>query len=393
MPLPVYLLVTSPDSHGGVARATGRLASHLADTREVEIIALRRREDARYAVDPRVKVRCILDDASPSEQGLQRLPSEIPGADRTESYSALVDKVLPRVLHGLPPSIVISTRAILHLELARHAPAHCITIAQDHINLAFREFKSRQQQAEDEDVVTDVDLVREAIGRLDAYVLLTEADADSYRELFPEAADRLRVIRNPAPWPVLSTKTERKKIVVAVGRLGGRKAFDRLIDAYRPIARKRGGWELHIYGEGPHYGRLAKLIEDHKLGEAVFLKGFTDDIESVLEEASILVLTSKYEGLPMVIIEAMTKGLPVVSVDCPNGPAEIVVDGVTGRLVPNKDRKALRVALRQVMGDSAMRDRMGEQALKHAEQYQADRITQNWLDLFDSLEAARAPSA
>jgi glycosyltransferase involved in cell wall biosynthesis len=401
VPNPVYLLVTSPDAQGGIARATATLANHLAETRPVEMICLyRRRRGYRFPLDPRVTLRSVHDEATRKERLLEHLPSETPGGDRTGSYNAMVDAVLPRMLQALEPGVIISTRAIFHLEIARHVPDHCVKIGQDHTNLQMREHLSAQQRelaAEadidsdtETDVLTDVDMVGQAIGRLDRYVVLTEADAQSYRETFPEAADKLSVIRNPAPWPVATATGERQKVVVAAGKLGGRKGFDRLIEAYRPIAHQRPDWQLHIYGGGPQRQRLADLIEDNDLGEYVVLKGVTDQMQQVLEEAGIVALSSRFEGLPMVLIEAMTKGVPIVSVDCPNGPAEIVVDGVTGRLVPNDDMDAFTEALLAMMDDPEGRAKMGEQALKYAEQYQVDRVTQTWLDLFDSLEAARA---
>ncbi len=396
----VYLLVTSPDAAGGIARATATLANHLVETRPVEMIALyRRRRGALYPLDPRVKVRCLPDEATPAELELADLPTETPGGDRTGAYSALVDAVLPRVLRALEPGIVISTRAIFHLEIANHAPAHCITIGQDHTSLSMRKNKSklqRRDKEEDDDLVTDVKLVAKAIGRLDRYVVLTEADAASYRLKFPEITDRLSVIRNPAPWPVLvpdENSPERQKVIVAAGKLGGRKGFDQLVRAYTPIAKERPDWQVHIYGTGPRHRQLVRLISEGDIGEYVILKGHTEEMERVLEEASIMVLTSKYEGLPMVIIEAMTKGVPVVSFDCPNGPAEMVNDGVTGRLVPNKDLEAFRSALLSVMDDAELRASMGAEALKSAVQFEVDRVFQTWQDLFESLEQARAESA
>lgn len=132
----LYVLVSSPDAPGGIARATARLANHLVETYRVEMISLRRSDGARhYPLDPRVKVSCVLDRATASERLLKDLPSASPGVVHKQGNSALVDRVLPRVLGALPPGIVISTRPALHLAIARHAPAHCITIAQDHANL------------------------------------------------------------------------------------------------------------------------------------------------------------------------------------------------------------------------------------------------------------------
>jgi len=386
------MIVTSPDASGGIARATATLANQLADTHTVEMIALyRRRRGERYALDPRVTVRCILDEATRAEKKLKDLPTRTPGAERTGAYSALVDAVLPRVLANLEPGVVISTRAIFHLEIARHVPAHCITIGQDHTNLEMREARSRNQLAEENvgDVVTDVDLVAQAITRLDQYVVLTEADAASYREKFPEVHDRLRVIRNPAPWPVLTTQRERQPIIVGVGKLAYRKNFDLLIEAFYTVCKERPDWQLHIYGAGPGRVRLTKLIQELDLEERAFLKGHTSEMERVLEEASILGLTSRFEGLPMVLIEGMTKGTPIVSVDCPTGPSEIVLEGVTGRLVPNEDTEAFAAAMAELMDDPETRARMSEGALAHAGQYSVRSIISTWVNLFEELEAAR----
>lgn len=375
----VYFLVSSSEAPGGIARATATLASHLAQSHSVEIISLRRHDTGlRYAIDPRVKQSCVLDDALPSELHLAELPSAVPGVPQGQGNSALVDQVLPRVLGALEPGVVISTRPALHRAIALHAPDHCVKIAHEHNNLQFREVRDA------------AGLIAEAIGGLDKYVVLTEADADNYRRKFPEVAERLQVMRNPAPWPVAAPVRERQRVVVAAGHLKKRKGFDRLIDAYAPIAMERPNWKLHIYGEGPERRALSRQISRARLRDGIVMMGRTDEMEKVLEEAAIVALSSRFEGLPMILIEAMTKGAPIVAVDCPTGPSEIVVDGVTGRLVPRNKIAALTKALLELMDDPAQRARMSEQALVHAEQYQIDRIVQSWRDMFDDLYAKRS---
>lgn len=103
------------------------------------------------------------------------------------------------------------------------------------------------------------------------------------------------------------------------------------------------------------------------------LKGRTEDMQRVMAEASVFALTSRHEGLPMVLIEAMTQGPPVVSFDCPRGPAEIVVDGQTGRLVEDGDIAEFSRALLALMGNAGMRRRMSSHAREHAGQYQPDQ--------------------
>lgn len=374
----VYLLVSSPDAPGGIARAVARLANQLAETHRVEVIGLRRFKGERhYPFDDRIKVTYVVDDATGLEQMLDALPSLRAGLHRRQGQSALVDLLLPRVLRGLQPGVVISTRPLLHVAAARDAPAHCILIGQDHVNHEFRLENSSERQ------------VARAIDRLDQFVVLTEADAESYRARFPQAADRIRVIRNAAPWPILEGVRQRSRVIVAAGQLGPRKGFDRLIDAFAPLAAQRPHWRVHIYGEGQARRELSQQITDRGLQGRVVLKGRTSDMENVLEDAAIFALTSRHEGLPMVLIEAMTKGVPVVSFDCPRGPAEIVRDGVTGRLIDDGDIEGFTAALLDLIDKPRLRRRMSRQALKAAEQYQLSTVIGSWNVLLDSLTSAR----
>lgn len=376
----VYLLVSSADATGGIARTSASLANHLVDTHQVEMIALGSLPEGRhYPLDARVAV------TSGPDLGRGVFQSTDPGQsqsvdERRQVQQALVDSVLPPVLRSLEPGVVISTRPLLHVAVAQHAPPHCATIAQDHANLEFRRKNS------------SVELVAAAIDRLDRFVVLTEADAADYRALFPWAAERIRVIRNAVPWPVLDALQPRPNVVVAAGELGRRKGFDRLIKAYRPIARQRPDWRLHIYGEGPRRDQLQQLIDDGGMGAQVLLRGRTDQMDRVLQEASVFALTSRHEGFPMVLIEAMAMGVPVVSFDCPRGPAEIVVDSVTGRLVSDGDIPAFSAALLAIIDDAEERRRMGEESLRHARQYEMGEIIGSWTVLFDELVEERLAS-
>lgn len=376
----VYLLVSSADATGGIARMSASLANHLVDTHRVEMIALGSLPAGRhYPLDPRVTVTSGTDLAPGVFQSTDPARSQS-GDERRQAQQALVDRVLPPVLRSLEPGVVISTRPLLHVAVSQHAPPHCVTIAQDHANLEFRRKNS------------SVEMIAAAIDRLDRFVVLTEADATDYRAIFPRAADRIRVIRNAAPWPILDDLRPRAPVVVAAGELGRRKGFDRLVRAYRQVARQRPEWRLHIYGEGPRRNQLQQLISDEGMSGQVVLKGRTHEMDRVLEQASIFALTSRYEGFPMVLIEAMTMGVPVVSFDCPRGPAEIVVDSVTGRLVPDGDISAFTDALVAMVDDTEGRRRMSEQSLRYARQYEAGRIIGSWTALFDEIVAERRGS-
>lgn len=155
---------------------------------------------------------------------------------------------------------------------------------------------------------------------LDAYVVLTHADAADYRRGIADCQHtRIGTIHNALPWPVAATPAPlRAKVVVAAGRLA-REGFDRLVNAFAPIARDHPDWQLHIHGEGPERTALTALVHTAALDDQVRLSGYTADLRRTLSRASVHAMSSRAEGFPMVLIESMSVGLPVVAFDC-QGP-------------------------------------------------------------------------
>jgi glycosyltransferase involved in cell wall biosynthesis len=151
------------------------------------------------------------------------------------------------------------------------------------------------------------------------------------------------------------------------------------------VLREEPSWKLRIYGDGSARGELSRLISELGVGSNVSLMGTTTDIGSELASASVFALSSRFEGFGMVIVEAMSKGLPVVSFNCPRGPAEIISDGVDGVLVPNGDVEAFAAALLSVIRSRPTRERMGAAGLEKARSFSPDRIGERWDELLDSL--------
>jgi glycosyltransferase involved in cell wall biosynthesis len=379
----VYLLMYNACGSGGVARTVVNLANRLARTHEVELISLYRRRDRPvFAIDPRVRVT-YLADARRRARGrrgrvhslLSRRPTRLRPAPVEPHMSMLTDHLLRRKLRSLEPGILVSTRPSLHLAAVRFAPRRMVTVGQDHLNFPARFRNPRQAQ-----------VLRAAVPRLDAYTVLTNADAEDYRRELPGMDTRISVIRNASPWPVSQTPAALdRKVVVAAGRLTRVKGFRRMIQAYEPVARARPEWQLHIYGHGDDQEALERLIEERDLGGQVRLMGYTRDLRSVLMDSSVYAMTSHEEGFPMVLIEAMSTGLPLVSFDCPRGPGEIIDDGKNGRLVPDGDIPSFTSALLEVIDDRDLRRRLGAQALEDARQYEIDAIAAHWEELLERV--------
>lgn len=226
-------------------------------------------------------------------------------------------------------------------------------------------------------------MVRE-ISRLERFVVLTEADR---REWAAAGCPQAVVIPNPCSLDGITLpQTERGKEVLAVGRLHPQKGFDRLLEAWKNNENANPDWRLTIVGEGPERALLEALIGRYGLQRAV-LAGAHDHVERDYCRASLLALTSRYEGLPLAMIEAMWCGTPCVSMDCPHGPAELLADG-GGILVRDGDTEAFSAALQQLMDDADKRLQEGEKArtIAHNE-YSEQSIMTRWARLLQDATA------
>jgi glycosyltransferase involved in cell wall biosynthesis len=196
----------------------------------------------------------------------------------------------------------------------------------------------------------------------------------------------VEVIRNALPWPVPDRAADLdSKVVVAAGRLEKEKGFDRLLDAFAPVARDHPDWRLHLHGEGKREPHLRTRVRLLGLDEQVLLPGHTEEFESVLADASVFAMTSRAEGFPMVLIEAMSAGVPLVAMDCPRGPGEIVDDGKNGFLVADGDVAGFSESLRTLVEQDDVRERCGRQAQQDAHRYDPDTVTADWLALLEAL--------
>lgn len=222
------------------------------------------------------------------------------------------------------------------------------------------------------------------VRRFDKFVVLTNEDRGYWGDL-----PNIEVIPNAAMHVSDAYSDVMNKRVIAVGRLDYQKGFDRLIQAWELVLHtgKFTDWKLDIYGQGEWQEMLQQMIDKAELQNTVCLNRPTKQIGEEYVKSDMLVMSSNYEGFPMVMIEAMACGLPVVSFDYKCGPKDIIQSGINGLLVPNGDIQALADAMMKVMEDEAYRKMLSLNARKVVDTYSEQAVMAQWIRLFTSITA------
>jgi glycosyltransferase involved in cell wall biosynthesis len=382
-PGPVRILLLHAYGMGGTIRTTLGLAAHLAERHEVEIVSVVRRRDEPFFPFPEGVRVTVLDDQRGRVGGrLSRLPSLlVHPEDYAYPWSGpLTDLRLWRWLRSLRSGVLLTTRPAFNLLAGRLVAGGVPVVGQEHLHF----HSHRPRLAAD---------IRAHYPRLDALTVLTTADLAAYAALLAGTPARVERIPNAVPALDGGTSALDAPVIAAAGRLTPQKGFDLLVRAFAAVAARDPEWELRIHGSGPERASLERLIAEHGLDGRVRLMGRTSDMGGALAEASLFALSSRFEGFGMVLVEAMSKGLPVVSFNCPSGPADIVGDGEDGILVPPEDVEAMAAALLALVEDPERRRRYGAAALRKAREFDIARIGPRWDALLDALAPTGHPGS
>lgn len=222
------------------------------------------------------------------------------------------------------------------------------------------------------------------VRRFDKFVVLTNEDRGYWGKL-----PNICVIPNAAMFVADRYSDVSNKRVIAVGRLDYQKGFDRLINAWEIVHKsgKYNGWRLDIFGQGEWKEMLQRMINEKGLNSSAFINKPTKNIGEEYADSAMLVMSSNYEGFPMVMIEAMACGLPVVAFDFKCGPKDIISDGKNGLIIRNGDIGALAEGMMRLMEDTENRKRMSQNARKIVDTYSEKAVMDKWIGLFNNLTA------
>ncbi|WP_461028610.1 glycosyltransferase family 4 protein, partial [Streptomyces sparsus] len=379
----ISMLLHNAYAIGGTTRTTFTLARALADRgHEVEMVSVFRHRDApRLADSPGVPVIPLVDrrrGAADRDDPLEKAPGVLfpPSEVRAREYSRLAEQRILDWFARTDADAVLSARTGLNVLLARFGPGRAVLVGQEHLTHNRHPHHLR------------MDLQRHYPG-LDALVTMTEADARAHRAGLHLPGTRVLSIPNSVPDPGLPPVDGESKVVVAAGRIVKAKRFSMLVSAFARVSPDFPDWTLRIYGEGADRAAVTRHINRLGLHNRALMMGPAAPIEAEWVKGSVAAVSSAQESFGMTIVEAMRCGLPVVSTDCPHGPAEIIQDGENGRLVPRNDVAALGAALGELMADRDLRVRMGRVARQRAaERYAPEQVAERYEHLLDDLRTA-----
>ncbi|MFG3150803.1 glycosyltransferase family 4 protein [Streptomyces sp. NPDC048219] len=218
---------------------------------------------------------------------------------------------------------------------------------------------------------------------VDRLLLLTQEDADLW---VGRGLNNVGFMPNPLPMMPDTPSRRTEKVVASIGRLGHQKGIDMLLDTWAEAAPKHPGWRLRIYGSGPDEQALKQQCTELGLDGSVEWAGQTDDVVAALHGASVFVQSSRGEGFPLALLEAMACAVPCAAFDCAPGVRQIVQDGEDGLLARPGNTTELARQLGRLMEDAELRDTMGEKARANVQRYSPSAITDQWEELFAFLE-------
>lgn len=217
----------------------------------------------------------------------------------------------------------------------------------------------------------------------DCVVVLGKRDYNSYLKKYPKIK-KIEFIYNPIALNLETSANINVKRVIAVGRLDEQKGFDMLINAWSRIEEKVPDWKLDIFGEGPLRKQLQDQIKNLNL-KNIYLKGYSVDIEKEYINSSVFVLSSRYEGFVLALMEAQAKALPCVSFDCKEGPAELIDNGINGYLIEEGNEREFSEKLLELLLDEKMRKKFSENSRKDLDRFNIEKIIEKWNRLIVTL--------
>ena len=339
--------------NGGAERVLSTLSNHFIKTNEVTIVTFKN-DESYYELDKNIIVKSIDSDTYSKNIFIAAI------------NNIKKIKKITKILKLTNPDVVISfmtTSNILATISCKIIGKPIVISERTNYDVLYSKFWQ---------------IIRKLIYPFSSY-LVVQSNYDLNRYNFVK---KIKVIYNPLFFKDRIANKKRQNFILAVGRLDRLKGFDMLIEAYSSLDTD---WKLKIVGEGNERINIEKLIADKKLEDRVILLGRKSNLISYYQEASLFVLSSRQEGFPNVLCEAMACGCPSVAFDCNTGPSNMIEDGLNGLLVEDQNIDKLALAMQKLINDKKFRDKLSLNGKMIKDSFDIENIASQWMKVINKI--------
>ena len=362
--------------YGGIEKSIAALANLLADDYEVEIISSYQLFDKpAFDIDPRVEVRYLITKYKPNREAWKSSIKHLrPISFVKESFNSVMTLALRRstmirAIENCHSDIIISTRDLFNTWLGTYGRKSCYKIGWEH-----NHYHGDMSYA---------DKVTKSARNLDALVLVSDSLRKFYKKQLAATKCKCFYIPNMLDSVPDQLSKLNEKRLISVGRLSREKGYEDLLDVFKLIHQEEPSWRLDIIGDGAQKNLLGDRIFNEGLKECVTLHGFQDKtfINNLLSQSSIYLMTSVTESFGIVLIEAMSYGLPCVAFDSAEGATELIQDGVNGYLISYRNKEEYAKKVVELIRNKKLRTKLGSAGRKTSLNYTGDKVKRDWIKL------------
>lgn len=362
--------------YGGIEKSIVALANLLADDYEVEIISSYQLfEKPAFDIDPRVEVRYLITKYKPNREAWKSSIKHLrPISFVKESFNSVMTLALRRstmirAIENCHSDIIISTRDLFNTWLGTYGRKSCYKIGWEH-----NHYHGDMSYA---------DKVTKSAKNLDALVLVSDSLRKFYKKQLADTKCKCFYIPNMLDSVPDQLSKLNEKRLISVGRLSREKGYEDLLDVFKLIHQEEPSWRLDIIGDGAQKNLLGDRIFNEGLKECVTLHGFQDKtfINNLLSKSSIYLMTSVTESFGIVLIEAMSYGLPCVAFDSAEGATELIQDGVNGYLISYRNKEEYAKKVVELIRNKKLRTKLGSAGRKTSLNYTGDKVKRDWIKL------------
>lgn len=367
--------------YGGIEKCVVNLANTLCRKYDVEIaVCYKLYEKSAFDLDKRVKVKYLNNDLKPNHDTLRsalkskniiKIVKELAFSSKVLYYRK---KTMVQYIKNTDSRVIISTRDIFNYWLSGYGRDGVLKIGWEHNhfheNLKYADKVSNSAKSLDYLVLVSSELQKFYANRL--------RNSNCMCIYIPNSIDKLP--ENSAPL--------KSKRLVSVGRLSPEKGYLDLLKIFNTLIKSKPDWHLDIIGDGVERDELKKYIEKNGLNEKVTLHGFQgkEYIDKILHDSSIYLMTSYTESFGIVLIEAMSHGIPCIAFDSAEGAREIINSGENGYLIKNRNQEAMIMKIKDLINNEGDRIRIGKQARKSVKKYTSDIVGEEWITLMEESD-------